>query len=61
MRCAVCTRCAQVLFGEQKEIAQLDAMFRVLGTPTEATWPGHKKLKGFERVRSTHMPSLLHL
>jgi hypothetical protein len=54
----VCVR-AQVLFGEQKEIAQLDAMFRMLGTPTEATWPGHKKLKGFERVRPVCAPPSL--
>lgn len=51
----VLCHCVQVLFGEQKEIAQLDAMFRMLGTPTEASWPGHKKLKGFERVCACHL------
>ena len=41
----------QVLFGGQGEIAQLDLIFKMVGTPTEESWPGHKKLKAFERVR----------
>ena len=41
-----------MLFGGQGEIAQLDLIFKMVGTPSEETWPGHKKLKAFERVRA---------
>ena len=41
----------KVLFAGQGEIQQLDAIFKLLGTPTEQSWPGHKRLKVMERVR----------
>ena len=46
----------KVLFAGQGEIQQLDAIFKLLGTPTEDSWPGHKKLKVMERVRCCTMP-----
>lgn len=36
---------AQVLFNGDGEIAQMNKIFALLGTPTEANWPGVKELK----------------
>lgn len=40
----------KVLFNGQSEIEQVNKIFTLLGTPTDESWPGHKKLKVMERV-----------
>ena len=41
-----------VLFSEQSEIAQLQKIFAMLGTPSEENWPGSKSLKVMKQVTS---------
>ena len=41
-----------VLFNGDGEIAQINKIFAMLGTPTEENWPGYKKLKIMQQVRS---------
>ena len=40
----------QVLFNGDGEIAQMNKIFVLLGTPTEANWPGVKELKVMKQV-----------
>ncbi len=40
----------QVLFNGDGEIAQINKIFAMLGTPTEENWPGYKKLKIMQQV-----------
>ena len=40
----------QVLFNGDGEIAQINKIFGMLGTPTEENWPGYKKLKIMQQV-----------
>lgn len=41
----------RVLFQGTGEIDQIDKVFKVLGSPTEENWPGHKELEGVKKVR----------
>jgi hypothetical protein len=38
----------RVFFEGNNEIDQLYRIFKILGTPTEALWPGVSKLKNFK-------------
>lgn len=38
----------KTLFGGDSDIDQLYRIFRTLGTPTEATWPGVSQLSGYK-------------
>eukprot|EP00124_Ichthyophonus_hoferi_P001574 Ihof_evm13s85 gene=Ihof_evmTU13s85 len=40
------------------EIAQLDRMFQVLGTPTETDWPGLTQLPGYGKYRAYQAPGI---
>jgi len=39
------------LFPGKTELEQLDLVFRVMGTPSAATWPSHAELPRFETLR----------
>ena len=51
----------EVLFAGKSELDQMDKIFRLLGTPSSSNWPGHERLPGWPKVRSTptKLPSLL--
>ena len=40
----------QVLFSGDGEIAQINKIFAMLGTPSEDSWPGYKSLKIMQQV-----------
>ena len=40
----------RVLFQGASEIDQIDKVFRILGSPTDEIWPGHKELDGVKKV-----------
>ena len=40
----------KVLFQGTGELDQIDKIFKVLGSPTEETWPGHKELDNVKKV-----------
>ena len=40
----------KVLFQGTGELDQIDKIFKVLGSPTEETWPGHKELENVQKV-----------
>ena len=40
----------KVLFQGTGELDQIDKIFKVLGSPTEETWPGHKELENVKKV-----------
>lgn len=40
----------RVLFDGNGELGQIDKIFKVLGTPTEETWPGYRKLPNVTKV-----------
>ena len=39
------------LFPGKTELEQLDLIFKVVGTPTDKTWPGHDKLPRFQQLQ----------
>lgn len=41
----------QVLFPAKGELDALDLMWKLLGSPTEESWPGHKTLPNARKVR----------
>ena len=40
----------KILFQGNSEIDQIDKIFKVLGSPTEKMWPGHKQLEGVQKA-----------
>jgi len=49
----------KALFQGESEIEQLMSIFRVLGTPTEASWPGVGQLRDFHPFPQWHKTPLL--
>jgi serine/threonine protein kinase len=47
------------LFGGDSEIDQLHRIFKVLGTPTEATWPGFQRMPNFSPTFPIMQPQRL--
>eukprot|EP00041_Stephanoeca_diplocostata_P013624 m.240026 g.240026 ORF g.240026 m.240026 type:complete len:347 (+) comp19406_c0_seq1:354-1394(+) len=45
------------LFPGENDIDQLSCVFRVLGTPTAATWPGVQRLPDFNKILFEPMPA----
>lgn len=50
-----------ILFQGMKELEQIDAIFKIMGTPTEKDWPGFSKLPGVSHVSPTETVSLKEL
>lgn len=69
LRCAMIALCydcsvlfataGQPLFAGQGELDHLDKIVKVLGTPTEAEWPGLRKLPNFSKIQLRNAPPQL--
>jgi cell division cycle 2-like protein len=49
----------KALFESEREIEQIDKIFRIVGTPNEASWPGYTKLPACSMFRFKEYPHRL--